>query len=124
MAHADLDNELIEAWNSLTPNPINSAYEIQKYYHFVQNWGTHLISGLTTGSRLKFFSTSKAANRMSLVQYEAKLCAGYKGINVNTSACASITNADMYQASGWVLSMPFLFLRFSCDVGCLTIDFV
>ena len=99
MVRAALDYELIQAWNALAPNPARNSDATRKYYDFVQNWGTHLINGLTTGSRLKFFSTSKATNRMSEVSYKAKLCAGYKGINVNASACAGITNAQMSDVS-------------------------
>ena len=93
-ANAPLDNDLINDWNSLdNKDPVF-------YHNFVQKWGTHLINGITTGSRIKFYSTSKATNQISEVNFTAKLCAGYTGVDAKANACASITADQKSQAGG------------------------
>ncbi len=98
LVNAALDEDLLRDWLILVDNPVRDE-DFKSYFNFVQTWGTHLINGLTTGSRLKFFSTSKATNTMSEDMYQAKLCAGYSGISAKANACAGITDGQKSEVS-------------------------
>jgi hypothetical protein len=75
------------------------ARDYSRYLTFSRNWGTHVLEGLTTGSRLKLFSTSRASNRYSEVDYQAKLCASYSGVDAKANACAGITDNQKSSSS-------------------------
>lgn len=75
----------------------------RKYHDFFDKYGTHVISSVTRGSKIKQMSFTKSSKSYSERELQVKACLSLAGPSsfgkVGVSACTNVTNSEASKAS-------------------------
>ena len=107
---SNIDPQLLSDWNALDANrctnpntqsgPLGSpSGGCQDFYKFISNWGTHFISGVTSGVEMNFFSATQSSQSYSQTDMKANFCANYAGVGVTAGVCGGFDSATTSSAS-------------------------
>ena len=81
-----------------------SAYynvECKLVYDFVQRWGTHMVTGVKTGSRASYWASSLTTKSYNEEDFKAKICASVNGLDASVNACAGVSTQAIQQSSSY-----------------------
>ena len=73
-------------------------YDFSAYEHFLNQWGSHIVTGVTYGARLYQHCFSKVEEDYSYRNYSVRACVAFNGgtdtTKVNISGCAGISKQE------------------------------